>query len=237
MQFDPLPSRRLIGGHLSNTTADKVSTNRRGAIVGLTGGIATGKSTVAGFFRDLDVVVVDADDLARRIVEPGRPALDEIVEAFGDDVLHDDGTLDRTRLGDKIFRDDRARKTLEQITHPRIAQAMVKRAQRAFDDGHRWVIYDAALLVETGTHQLLDALIVVDCSPETQRRRLQQRDDIDEAEARRRIDSQMPLEEKRRAADFVIDNDGSREQTRRQTRQLKERIDELIDTHGTAQPN
>lgn len=211
-----------------------MSTNQSGNILGLTGGIATGKSTVADFFRDLGVVVIDADDLSRQIVDPGEPALDEIVETFGDEVLADDGTLDRTRLGDKIFQDDQARKQLEAITHPRIAEAMFDRARDAFDDGHRWVLYDAALLVETGTYRMLDALIVVDCSEQTQIQRLRDRDGLDEQQARRRLDAQMPLDDKRAAADFVIDNDGSLDDTRDQVRQLKQRIDQLIHAHGTA---
>lgn len=213
-----------------------MSTNPTGHIVGLTGGIATGKSTVADMFRTRGVVVIDADELSRRIVEPGRPALQEIVDTFGSEVLADDGTLDRARLADEIFRDDDARQQLEAITHPRIAEAMFDDARRAFDDGHDWVVYEAALLVETGSDRILDALIVVDCSPETQLERLRRRDDFDEDEARRRIDSQMPLADKRRAADWIVDNDGPLEATRRQVRRLKERIDELIDTHGTAAP-
>lgn len=213
-----------------------MSTNHDGQIIGLTGGIATGKSTVARFLREFGVVVIDADELARRVVEPGQPALEEIVDAFGPEVLAEDGTLDRNRLGEKVFRDDEARTTLENITHPRIAEAMFKRAEEAFHEGHRWVVYDAALLVETGTHRMLAALIVVDCSPTTQLKRLMGREEIDEEAARRRIDAQMPLDEKRQIADYIIDNDGSLEETRRQVHELKQRIDERIDTHGTAKP-
>ena len=213
-----------------------MSTNQPGSIVGLTGGIATGKSTVSRFFRNLGVVVIDADDLARQIVEPGRPALDEIVDAFGEDVLADDESLDRTRLGEIIFRDEQARKQLESITHPRIAQAMLEGAAQAFEEGQRWIIYDAALLVESGTHGMLDALIVVHCSEQTQRHRLRRRDDLNDEEIERRLRAQMPLSEKRRAADFVIDNDGSLDETHRQVEELKKQIDANIATHGTAKP-
>jgi len=213
-----------------------VSTTQPGCIVGLTGGIATGKSTVADIFRELGIVVIDADELSRRIVEPGEPALQDIVDTFGAQVLDDDGTLDRTRLGEKIFQDDDARRRLEAITHPRIAEAMLERANSAFDAGESWVIYDAALLVESGTHEMLDALIVVDCSVETQRQRLQRRDGLDDGAIDDRLHAQMPLDEKRRAAHYVIDNDGSLADTNDQVRRLKERIDDLIDTHGTAQP-
>ncbi len=213
-----------------------MSTNQPGAIIGLTGGIATGKSTAARFFESEGVVVIDADYLSRQIVAPGEPALDEIVDAFGEEVLQDDGTLDRTALGDIIFRDPSARETLEGITHPRIAEAMFDRARQAFDQGHRWVLYEAALLVETKTHRFLDALIVVDCSPETQKTRLQQRDEFSPEDAQRRIDSQMPLSKKRKAADYIINNDGSTEDTREQVRQIKRRIDELLRHTDSARP-
>lgn len=214
-----------------------MSTNQSGSIIGLTGGIATGKSTVARMLADRGVEVVDADELSRVVVQPGRPAHDEIVEAFGDQVLTEEGRIDRSRLADEVFRDDQARQTLEAITHPRIAEEMLDRARRAFEQGHDWIVYEAALLVETETHRMLDATIVVDCSPDTQLKRLQQRDELDEDQARRRIDAQMPLEDKRRVAEFVVDNDGSLQQTRRQVDELKDRIDELIDTHGTANPD
>lgn len=211
-----------------------MSTNQPGAIVGLTGGIATGKSTVSGFFSDLGVPVIDADDLARQIVAPGQPALDEITDAFGDEVLADDGSLNRPALADIVFDDEQARQQLNAITHPRIAQAMMDRARRAFEDGHLWVIYDAALLVETGTHKWLQALIVVDCQPQTQIKRLTARDDLSDAQARQRIDAQMPLAEKRQAADYIIDNDGSLEETQRQVEELKATIDHLLQTTGQA---
>lgn len=234
MGSSPNPSE--APSKIPSTRINKVSTTQPGCIVGLTGGIATGKSTVADIFRELGVVVIDADDLSRHIVEPGKPALEDIVDAFGSEVLADDGTLDRTRLGEKIFQDDDARRRLEAITHPRIAEAMLDRAKRAFEAGDSWVIYDAALLVESGTHEMLDALIVVDCSVDTQRQRLQRRDGLDDGEIDDRLDAQMPLDEKRRAADYVIDNDGSLDDTSDQVQTLKERIDVLIDTHGTAQP-
>ncbi len=200
-----------------------MSTNVPGAILGLTGGIASGKSTVAKLFRQRGVPVIDADDLSRRIVEPGQPALNEIVEAFGPSILHEDGTLDRNKLGDLVFRDDEARARLEAITHPRIARAMLSDAADAFTEGHPFVLYEAALLVESGTHQLLQALIVVDVSPQTQRRRLCRRDELSADDAQRRIDAQMPLDQKRDAADYIIDNDDGLDHTERQ-------VDGLLDT-------
>jgi dephospho-CoA kinase len=205
-------------------------------IVGLTGGIATGKSTVARLLSDLGVVVIDADRLAREIVEPGEPALQEIVDAFGEEVLSEEGTLDRAHLGARIFADPDARKRLEAITHPRIAREMFHRAEKARQQGHPFVVYDAALLVETGTHRLLDSLIVVDCSEESQLHRLLHRDDLSPEAARHRIDSQMPLSEKRAVADYVIDNDGSLAQTEAQVRQLKEQLDRYLASRGTTAP-
>lgn len=213
-----------------------MSTKQTGVIIGLTGGIATGKSTVTRIFQDLGVVVIDADLLAREIVAPGQPALKEILNAFGQGLLTPEGTLNRTALGDRIFRDEEARRTLEFITHPRIAQAMVERATRAFERGHLWVVYDAALLVETGTYRFLDSLIVVDSSPATQLRRLQAREDISSEEAQRRVQAQMPLIEKRAVADYIIDNEGTLEETRQQVEALKQRIDHLVATLGTAKP-
>lgn len=213
-----------------------MSTKQTGVIIGLTGGIATGKSTVTQILRDLGVVVIDADALAREIVEPGQPALKEIVDTFGQEVLTKEGTLDRTALGERIFQDDKARKTLELITHPRIAQAMFQHASDAFASGHLWVAYDAALLVETGTYRFLDCLIVVDAAPETQLSRLLARDQISPEAAQRRIDAQMPLKDKRALADYIINNDGSIEETRQQVEALKQRIDHLVATFGTAKP-
>lgn len=213
-----------------------MSTTSTGSIIGLTGGIATGKSTVADMFRDLDVVVIDADELSRRIVEPGKPAYDDIVDAFGADILDADERIDRQALADVVFEDDEARNRLESITHPRIAEAMFDRAQAAFDEGQPWVLYEAALLVESGSHRLLDALIVVDCPSNRQLQRLKRRDGVDESQARRRIDAQMPLQQKRDAADFVIDNSADLDKTRRQVEHLRQLIDKRIEQHGTATP-
>ena len=203
-----------------------MSTRRLGSIVGLTGGIATGKSTVSEIFRDAGVVVIDADELARQVVAPNTPALDAIQRQFGDEVIDDSGELDRARLGEIVFASSERRAELEAITHPQIALAMLEAAREAFHDGHQWVIYDAALLVETGGHRGLDALIVVDCSPQTQRRRLKKRDGLSDEEIQRRLDAQLPLDEKREAADFVICNDGSLDDTRRQVLKIKQTIDD-----------
>ncbi|MFU8804601.1 MAG: dephospho-CoA kinase [Bradymonadaceae bacterium] len=197
-----------------------MSTKELPAIVGLTGGIASGKTTVSRIFSDLGAVIIDADLLAREVVQPGRPALEEIRQAFGDAVVTSDGSLDRPALGTIIFSDAEARARLEAITHPRIAEAMIEAARSAAGEGRTWVIYDAALIVEKGHHHWLAALIVVACSKETQIERLMARDGLDREEAEARLRAQMPLEDKTAVADYVIENEGSIEATRRQVEDL-----------------
>jgi dephospho-CoA kinase len=183
-------------------------------IYGLTGGIAAGKSTVARLFQELGAQVVDADQLAREVVLPGTEGLAEICAAFGDNVLSEDGTLDRKRLGALVFQDDVKRRVLEQITHPRIAQRSMQRmAEIAMSDAP-YGLYEAALLVEKGTHKMMAGLIVVASSDAVQLERVMRRDGLDEAGARARIASQMPQSEKVAQATWVIWNDGDLEALR-----------------------
>ena len=190
-------------------------------VVGLTGGAATGKSTVARILAGLGVPVVDADQAARVVVEPGRPALARIVEAFGPTVLAGDGTLDRSAMRRRIVEDAGARRTLEAITHPAIRDRFVVRLGELADKGFVGiVIYDAAVLIESGNHKNLDRLVVVITDDATQMVRLHGRDGTDEAENQRKIASQMPLAEKAKLADYVIDNSGSREATAEQVRRV-----------------
>ncbi len=186
-------------------------------IVGLTGGIGSGKSTVARFFAEAGVPVVDADQVARDVVEPGTEGLAEVVSAFGPEVLDATGRLDRAALGRIVFSDADARARLEAILHPRIAQASMARFTELSSEGHPYVIYEAALLVENGTYRMMNALVVVTASEATQIERVRARDGLDEAEARARIAAQLPLAEKVRVADYVIENEGSLEQTRERT--------------------
>jgi dephospho-CoA kinase len=194
---------------------------RRFLLVGLTGGIATGKSTVTGLLASPSVRVVDADALARAVVEPGTPAHARIVAEFGKDVLQPDGRLDRARLGELVFPDPAKRKRLEAITHPairaRFEQIMVDLERQGFDG---ILIWDAALLVESGGHKKMDKVVVVTTEPATQLRRLMARDDSTEEAARARTASQMPLEDKARSGDYVIDNSGSREATQARVREV-----------------
>ncbi|MBX3246838.1 MAG: dephospho-CoA kinase [Myxococcales bacterium] len=184
--------------------------------VGLTGGIACGKSTVAALFADKGIPVVDADALAREVVAKGSPGLAEIVAAFGEDVLLPDGTLDRKRVGALVFADPEARRKLNAITHPRIAQAGAERLRALADHPAPYALYEAALIVENGLTKAFAALVVVRVDEATQLARLVARDGTSEADARARIASQLPLAKKVEVADYVIDNDGSLEQTRAQ---------------------
>ena len=193
-------------------------------IIGLTGGIASGKSTVSAMLRELGAHVIDADQVARDVVAPGTPALAEIQARFGPAVLHEDGALDRKKLGAIVFADPDARRALERITHPRIAAATQQEIARLASAGVDPVIYDAALIVENRLYTWMQGLIVVSVPPEVQVARLMIRDDIDEAAAQARIAAQLPLAEKVAVATHVIDNSGTRADTEAQVRALWERL-------------
>jgi dephospho-CoA kinase len=194
---------------------------RRFLLVGLTGGIATGKSTVTSLLASPSVRVVDADALAREVVEPGTPAHAQIVAEFGTEVLRPDGRLDRARLGEIVFPDPAKRKRLEAITHPAIRarfEEIMARLEREGFDGI--LIWDAALLVESGGHAKMDKVVVVTTEPATQLGRLMARDGSSEDAARARTASQMPLAVKAKAGDYVIDNSGTREETAARVREV-----------------
>lgn len=185
--------------------------------IGLTGGIATGKSTVSRMLVERGAALVDADQIAREIVEPGQPALQAIVEHFGPGVLREDGTLNRKKLGEIVFNDPAERKVLEAITHPVIRARMRERmAALEAERPDRLVVVDVPLLFESGLESYFERVVVVYVPREVQRQRLMARDKLSEAEAERRLAAQMDIEEKRRRADFVIDNSGTLEDTRRQ---------------------
>jgi dephospho-CoA kinase len=183
-------------------------------LVGLTGGIATGKSTVSEMFRRRGCVIVDADVLAREVVEPGEPALAQIVDAFGHDVLQPDGRLDRKKLGTVVFGDAAKRKRLEAITHPAIHERFARRLAELAADGFRGIVFfDAPVLIESGNYKGMERLVVVAASEQTQLARLMARDGMDREAAMQRIRSQMPVAEKVKLADHVIWNDGTRAET------------------------
>jgi dephospho-CoA kinase len=182
---------------------------------GLTGGIASGKSTVAAAFRALGAPIVDADELARAIVAPGATALDEIATRWPA-AIAPDGTLDRKALGAVVFADPAARRELEAITHPRIRAASADALAALAAAGHAATIYEAALLVENRLHEAMAGTVVVAVPEDVQLARLIARDGLDEAAARARLAAQLPLADKLAVATWVVDNAGSVEDTGRQ---------------------
>lgn len=192
-------------------------------VIGLTGGIASGKSLVADFFRQLGATVLSADAIAREIVEPGSAALRELVEAFGSDILEPDGRLDRKKLADLIFRDPAARKRVNAITHPHIRgrlRAEIERLSKAHHEGI--VVVDIPLLLDTAPRDILplEGVVVVVVDRETQLARLMARDGLSREAASRRLQAQRPLAEKLAEADWVIDNSANSAHTRQQVERL-----------------
>lgn len=180
-------------------------------VFGLTGGIASGKSTVARRFEELGIPVVYADRLARDAVTKGAPALAEIVSAFGEDVLLPNGELDRKALAARTFGDDAALAKLNAIVHPQVARLALEAFARHAKDGTELVCYEVPLLVETGMTEMFRPVVVVAAPEMSQIERAVKRDGLSVAEAKARVASQLPLETKVAAADFVIDNDGTLE--------------------------
>ncbi len=199
------------------------------AVIGLTGGIACGKSTVADVFRARGVRVIDADLVAREVTMPGEPALDALVRAFGQDILLADGTLDRKGLGAKVFGDPAAVAKLNAITHPAILARTGKRLADAQREGLGWVVYEAALILENRAEAGLSGLVVVMCPPEMQRQRLIARNGFTPEEAERRIATQTSDEVRRAKATWLIENDGDRDQLVERAHRL---VDTLIDRYG-----
>lgn len=195
-------------------------------LFGLTGGLASGKSTVAARLRAHGVPIIDADALAREVVAPGSEGLAAVVEAFGPEVLSPDGALDRARVAALVFEDPAARRRLNAILHPRIGALSVQRAAEIQARGEPLACYEAALLVENGLADAFRPLVVVAVPPEVQVARAMARDQATEAQARARLAAQLPLEEKVKVADFVIDNSGAREETERQVDEVLAKIRE-----------
>lgn len=190
-------------------------------VVGLTGGVASGKSTVSSMLSIHPIHLIDADLVARDVVAPGQPALDEIRARFGEQVLLPNGALDRARLGKIVFSDRGQRQELNRIIHPYIlAEENARLAAIKATDAQAVVVIDAALLIEAKAYERVDRIVVVWVDQATQLDRLMNRDGLDRDEAVQRIDSQMPLDEKLTYADFVIDNRADLEHTRAQVEQL-----------------
>lgn len=180
-------------------------------LVGLTGGIGSGKSTVARMLEQRGAVVFDADVLARAVVEPGTPGHAAVIERFGANVLAPGGALDREALASIVFADPAARRDLEAIVHPEVRRLFAEGAE-AYEGTERIVVLSAPLLVETGMHTAFEALLVVSATPQTQIERLMRDRGMSEDAIRARIAAQAPLEAKAELADFLIDNEGTLEE-------------------------
>lgn len=184
-------------------------------LIGLTGGYASGKSLVSGFFAQLGAVVIDADKLSIEVVEPGTEGLQRVVERFGPEVLKEDGALDRKKLGAIVFNDPGKLTELEQITHPLIRELLFHRAGKALErDPKTVVIADVALLFEKGLYRQMDKTVAVTCEPEQQVERAMRRDGVTAMEARKRASLQWTMDKKAALADYVVDNSGSEKKTR-----------------------
>ncbi|UOY94268.1 dephospho-CoA kinase [Ectobacillus sp. JY-23] len=187
-------------------------------IIGLTGGIASGKSTVAKMFRAYDIPVIDADEIAKAVVVQGTSTYKKIVQAFGKQVLQEDGGIDRAKLGAIIFNDEKQRNTLNQIVHPAVRQEMLIQRDQYIKEGVSAVVLDIPLLYESNLMYLVEKVLVVWVDEQTQLQRLMKRNNFLQEEAQARVHSQMSLEKKKEMADYIIDNTGSIENTEAQLR-------------------
>lgn len=188
-------------------------------VIGLTGGIGSGKTTVAKLFAEFNVPIVDADLIARELVEPGQPALNELVEIFGEDILYPDGTLNRRHLRDRVFADAEQRRQLESILHPLIRAEMIDRLDEVRGP---YAVMVVPLLIDTGNWEMIDRILVVDVDEETQLQRVMQRDDVDRKQAESIIDTQISRQDRLSAADDVVDNTDDITCLRRQIARLHE---------------
>lgn len=190
------------------------------SVIGLTGGIGAGKSEVARVFRRVGIPVVDADRIAREQMQRGRPVHDEVVAAFGPDVLGEDGEVDRRRLAQVVFADPERLRTLNRITHPRVVAEVERRLAVLAEMGHPVAVVEAALLVETGLHASLDRIVVVTAPEDERVARVATRDGVPADEVRARVAAQVPDSERARAATWVVVNDGSLDDLRREAARL-----------------
>ncbi|MFD1067424.1 dephospho-CoA kinase [Oceanobacillus locisalsi] len=185
-------------------------------VIGLTGGIASGKSTISQMFTASDIPVIDADVIAREVVEPGEASYQQVVDLFGEDIVRADGTIDRPKLGSIVFSNEEKREQLNQIVHPAVRKRMLKKKEDYINQGEKCVVLDIPLLFESKLTSLADKTLVVFVDENTQLKRLMERNQLSEQEAMDRITSQMALAEKARLADAVIDNNGTIEASKAQ---------------------
>lgn len=189
-------------------------------VVGLTGGIASGKSTVANMFKEMGIEVIDADIEARKAVEIGEAAYEQIVTYFGEDILNDDYTINRSKLGEIIFNDSVKRQKLNEIVHPDVRRRMNEKKAAAIMRGDQVVVLDIPLLFESGLKHMVNVVLLVYVEKDIQLQRLMERNLLTKEEALARIQSQMPIEDKRKLADKVINNNGSIDDTKKQLIEL-----------------
>lgn len=185
-------------------------------VIGITGGIASGKSTASNMVREMGFTVIDADYASRVVVEPGQKAYGEIIDQFGESILHEDGTLNREKLGAIIFTDEEKRKQLNQIVHPAVRTYMNEEREAAFERGEKIVFLDIPLLFESKLTHMVDKTVLIYVDQDVQLQRLMARNNLTEEQAKARINSQMPLSEKKALADEVIDNNMDIDRTRSQ---------------------
>lgn len=189
-------------------------------IIGLTGSIASGKSTVSKMLEELGYPIIDADQVARLVVEPGQETLVKIAALFGQEVIKEDGTMDRAKVGELIFNDPASRKSLNDVIHPAIRQKMLRQRSELLEQGHETIIMDIPLLFESRLQHFVDKILVVSVTEENQLNRLMERNELSEKEARARIASQLPMSVKEEGADAVIYNNGTFDETKWQLNRI-----------------
>ena len=200
-------------------------------VIGLTGSIGTGKSTIANKFRELNIPVIDADVIAREVVEPDTETYRKIVETFGEEILHDDRTLNRKALGSIVFSDEHKRKQLNAIIHPAIRKEMLRQRDDWIEKGKECIVLDIPLLYESKLTHFVDKVIVVYVDEDVQLQRIVERDQSSKEEAKRRMARQIPVAEKAKKADAVIDNNGTKEDSYEQLKKIL--LDWGIDINNT----
>ena len=195
-------------------------------LFGLTGGIACGKSTVAQFLEALGAYVIDADQVSRDVVKLGTDGYEKLITRFGEEILNSDGTIDRAKLGKKVFSDQDARHQLEAILHPLIAMESAERIAQARTTGVKVIVYEATLLIESGRADSFRPLIVVWSSSDQQRARLKRRNGLSNEAIKQRLDSQLPIERKKSFGDILVENNGSLDLLREKTETLWQKMNE-----------
>ena len=201
--------------------------------VGLTGGIGCGKSHILREFHKLGVYTIDADEIAHEVILPDQSAYEQILETFGPEILASDRTIDRKKLGEKVFSDEKAREKLNRIVHPLVLEEVARRVaqfEEREDPTSPIIMVDAALMVETGSYRKYDSVVVVYCPPQVQLQRVIARDRLSEEEALQRIESQMPLLEKIKYADYIIESSGKLSETKEQVKPI---FTELVNLGST----